>query len=72
VRDEEITAQSIKFSADGIEGSEGVTCIRLPKAPKSVTADGVVLDLAAANFEDGVLRVRFANRVEPVKIEITR
>jgi hypothetical protein len=72
VRDEEVTAQSIKFGADGIADSNAVVCIQLPKAPKSVKADGVAMDSAAFAFEDGILRIRFPNRVDPVRIEIER
>jgi hypothetical protein len=72
VRDERVTPEAISFSADGIEGSPGVVCIRISSAPKSIMVNGAPLDRTAYEFADGVLHVRFTNHVDSVAMIIER
>ena len=71
-RDEVVTDDAVSFVADGLEGSPAVVCLKLPAAPKGVTVDGVALPADAYDFVDGVARVRFTNRAEPVKVVVQR
>ncbi len=71
VKDETADATSISFNADGIENSEAIVCLRLPKAPKAVRIDGN----PTSDFEydaSGVLRIRFINHAEPHAVRIDR
>ena len=71
-RDEAVTDESVTFAADGLEGSPAVVVLKLPAAPKGVTVDGEPLPADAFDFADGVLRVRFTNRADPVKVVVSR
>ena len=71
-RDERVTDAAVSFTADGLEGSPAVVVLKLPAAPKGVTADGAALPADAVDYADGILHVRFTNRAEPVKIVVER
>lgn len=71
VTNEQTDGKSITFDADGHEPSNAIVCIKLKRAPKSVTIDGQPI----ADFDydgQGVLRIRFVNKAEPqaVKVEL--
>ncbi|MGN6626493.1 MAG: hypothetical protein ACTHLN_07720 [Tepidisphaeraceae bacterium] len=58
------------FAADGLEGSHGIVCLKLPSAPKSVTVDEQALAKDAFDYADGLVRVRFTNKATPQHIAI--
>jgi hypothetical protein len=72
VRGEAVTDESIKFRADGVEGSRAVVRIALPSAPKAVTVAGVALPSDAYDYADTTLRIRFKNTAEGVDVVIQR
>ncbi|MGC4031798.1 MAG: hypothetical protein QM754_08715 [Tepidisphaeraceae bacterium] len=65
-----ITTGSIAFSVDGIDNTPGVVCVKIPANPKSVTIDGKDVADDARSFADGVLKIKFTNRVEPKQIAV--
>ena len=71
-RNEVVTDAAVTFEADGLEGSNAVVCLKLPAAPKGVSVDGTALAADAYDFADGVLRVRFTNHAEPVRVVVER
>jgi hypothetical protein len=71
-RHQTITDDAITFDADGLPGSIGVVALKLDKAPQSVSVDGEALPAEAHDFADGVLRIRFTNQVEPVRVTVRR
>lgn len=71
VRDTHITSNSIEFSADGLDESRGVVCLKVPAAPKSVTIDGQALPVSAYDFQNGLLRVRMTNLAVASRIAVT-
>ena len=72
ISDETLTDKTLTFRADGLQDSEAVVCIRLPKAPTGVKLNGAAIDAGATSYEDGILRVKFTNHADPVSIEIER
>ena len=71
-RDEVVTDAAVTFTADGLEGSPAVVCLKLATAPKGVTVDGETLPADAFDFAGGVARVRFTNRADPVTVVVER
>lgn len=71
-RNQAITGEVITFEADGLPGSPGVVAVKLDKPPRSVSVDGEALAGEAYDFADGVLRLRFTNQAEPMKVTILR
>ena len=70
VRDTHLTPNAIDFSADGLDQSRGVICLKIPAAPKTVTVNGKALSAESYDFKDGVLRVRIANSADAQKVAI--
>ena len=69
VDDEKVSGRSLSFKASGIGETNAVVCAMLPRAPKSVSIGGE-MQTGNFDFQDGVLRLRFANAVTPIAIEI--
>jgi hypothetical protein len=61
VRDEKDASNSIQFNTDGIAESNGIICLKIPSAPRSVTMDNTALPADAYEFQNGLLRLRLAN-----------
>jgi hypothetical protein len=72
VHGETVTADSIKFRADGLEGSHAVVRVAMPAAPKSVTVAGTALAADAFDYADGALRLRFMNSAAGVDVVVAR
>jgi hypothetical protein len=72
VQGETVTKESIKFRADGLEGSHAVVRLALTRAPKAVTVDDVALSPDAYDYADGTLRMRFTNSAEGVNVVVLR
>jgi hypothetical protein len=73
VTGEQTSADAVTFRADGVEGSPGVVCVKLPAAPETVTVNGEALaEGAGYDYSDGVARVRFVNRADAVDVVIRR
>lgn len=70
VRDEVVTKRSLRFKASGTAESNAVLRAIVPSMPKSVTIGGKALAASDYDFEDGVLRLRFPNSVDPQAVEI--
>lgn len=68
VRGHSVTADSIKFHADGIAQSPAVVCVAMNAPPKSVELAGKALEPANYDFADGILRIRFTNTAEGVDL----
>lgn len=72
VRNEKSSWGTLSFDADGVENSPAVVCVKMDRMPKSVSLGGSPIEAGAMTFEDGVLRLRFTNRVDPLHVEIAR
>lgn len=72
VRDEIVTPQAIRFRAEGVEDSQAVVRIELPKTPASITVGGTRLPAGSYDFSAGTLRLRFKNVAEGVDVVINR
>lgn len=69
VRDEHFAAGKLSFWADGIDDTNAVVRIASRKKPARVAVGGKELESGAWEFDHGTVLVRFANSVEPVKVE---
>ena len=68
-----VAADAVTVRADGVEGGPGVVCVKLPAAPKGVTVNAErLVEGAGYDYADGVARVRFVNRADPVEVVIRR
>ena len=67
-----VTPQTIRFRADGLEASDAIVRLELPKPPTGVTVDGKARPSDAFDYADGSLRLRFANSAAGVTVEISR
>ncbi len=65
------TDRSISFSADGVQDSPAVVCLRVPSAPTSILLDGQPLPASASDRRGGILRIRFENRAAPRALSIS-
>jgi hypothetical protein len=72
VNREKVTEESITFDTNGQAGTNAVVSLLLPRAPKGVSIDGEAMRGDAWDYSEGVLRLRFANRAETIRIEIKR
>jgi hypothetical protein len=73
VSEERVTADAVTFRADGIDGSHAVVCVALPSAPKGVTVgDQPLAEGDGYDYVDGVARIRFVNRADPVPVVVRR
>ncbi|MBC8105294.1 MAG: hypothetical protein H7Z14_01795 [Anaerolineae bacterium] len=72
VLEEAISSSTITLLTDGIEATNGVVCIKLPRAPKSIRVNDQRISTSDFEYGHGVLRVRFTNHVKPTRIVITR
>lgn len=70
VRDEQTTGNELTFRADGIGGTNAVIRIRAKAAPRKITLGSSAVEPSQYDFEQGTLRLRFANSPEPVNIKI--
>lgn len=71
-RNQVISDELISFDADGYLDSNGVVVVMIDEAPSSVSVGDQELAEEAYDFADGVLRLRFPNQVEPVRVTIRR
>ena len=72
VTHEKVTEESITFDTIGQAGTNAVVSVLLPRAPKVVSVGGEAARGDAWDYSKGVLRLRFANRAETVRIDIKR
>jgi hypothetical protein len=72
VREERVSAEGVRFRADGVAESQGVVCVALAAAPKEVRVKGRPAEAGSYEYADGVLRVRFTNAAEGFEVEIRR
>jgi hypothetical protein len=70
VSNESVTEQSMGFDSIGQAETNAVVSVRLPRAPKGVMVNGEKLAGGGYDFGDGVLRLRFGNRGETIRIVI--
>jgi hypothetical protein len=72
VTNEKVTSGSVSFDTIGQAETNAVVSLLLPQAPRRVTLNGQALPPEAFDHQDGVLRVRFANRAEMIRVAIER
>lgn len=72
VRDQSVSGDSIRFRADGIEGSHAVVCVALSAAPRDVTLNGNTVEKQSYGYADGILRLSFVNSAQSVAVEIKK
>ena len=72
VTNQKVTNESLTLDTIGQAETNAVVSLLLPKAPKAVTLNGEVSEAGASDYRDGVLRVRFPNRAETVRVNISR
>ena len=70
VREEVVQGKTLRFTATGIAETNAVVCAVLPAAPKAVSVGGRPLEASAYEFADGILRLRFPNSIDGVKVEV--
>jgi len=72
VTNEAVTDESISFDAIGQADTNAVVSLLLPSPPKRVTINGTALKPQALDHADGVLRIRFPNRAETIRVAVWR
>jgi hypothetical protein len=72
VTNQKVTDESVSFDAIGQADTNAVVTLLLPRAPKGVTMNGQPLEASATDYQDGVLRLRFPNRAETLRIAVAR
>jgi len=72
VTDQQITPDAIKFKVDGLEGSNGVVCVRMSAGPKMVQVRDKKLTTGDFEYSDGLLRIRFVNSAAGAPVEIQK
>jgi len=70
ITDERADAQTLRFQAEGIGSTQAVVRIVAPMAPTEVMVGGKPLGASQFDYSDGTLRIRFANSVERVPVEV--
>ncbi|HVJ09666.1 MAG TPA: hypothetical protein VM554_14915 [Acidisarcina sp.] len=70
VRDEQRSAGKLTFTADGIADTNAVVSISTPRAPKRVQIGGKLQAHDQYSYANGILKLRFANSVEGIPVEI--
>ena len=71
VRETKTSANDISFSIDGIDNTNGLICMKLPAAPKSVMLDQDALDASHYEYRDGMLRIQFTNHPAVRRVSIS-
>jgi hypothetical protein len=69
-RNERFEGATFRFDADGIGDTNAVVRIATSAAPAEVRVGGQPLDPSKYDYAGGVLRIRFANVVDPVLVEL--
>ncbi|MGB7158660.1 MAG: hypothetical protein WBD40_11375 [Tepidisphaeraceae bacterium] len=72
VSNETVTDESVTFDTIGQAQTNAVVSILLARPPKRVTVNGEPLNADAFDHADGVLRVRFPNLAEAVRVSVAR
>jgi hypothetical protein len=72
VTNEKVTDESITFDTIGQADTNAVISVLLPRPPKGVTINGEPLPADGFDHKDGVLRIRFPNRAETMRVAIAR
>ena len=72
VTNEKLTDRSVTLDTIGQAETNAVVSLLLPRTPKGVTLDGEPLKADAFDYKEGVLRIRFPNRAETVRIAVSR
>ena len=72
VTNEKLMNDSVTFDTIGQSETNAVVSLLLPQAPKSVSINGEALEAGAIAYADGVLRVRFQNRAETIRVSVSR
>lgn len=70
VRDERVEGKTLNFRAEGIGDTNAVVRIAALKAPAAVTIGGQPAEQSQYDFAGGTLRLRFANSVQGIPVEI--
>ena len=70
VSNEEVTSASVSFDAIGQAETNAVVSMLVPRSPTQVTMGGNPATPDAFDYADGVLRLRFTNRAETIRISI--
>lgn len=70
VQKQEQASDSISFVADGIESSNAIVCLRVPKPPKAISLDNTPLSPASYRYKDSLLWIEFENHVSPRSVRI--
>ena len=69
---ETVTDESVIFDTIGQAETNSVVSLLLSRPPKGATVNGAALPADAFDHKDGVLRVRFPNRAETIRVTVTR
>lgn len=72
VREVSMTAEAIRFRAEGIGGSSAVVCLSMARPPREVKVGGKVSEKNGWEYADGLLWVRFLNSAEGVDVALER
>ncbi|MBC8106911.1 MAG: hypothetical protein H7Z14_10005, partial [Anaerolineae bacterium] len=71
VSDTHVSSDKIEFTTDGIDQTNGLICIKVPSAPKSVTIESSAVASDAYEYRDGLLRIRLNNQPDARRVTIS-
>jgi hypothetical protein len=67
---EHVDGNTLSFAVSGIDNTQCVLRIACDAPPKSVTVGGKAMNDGDLKFDDGILRLRFANTINPQAVSI--
>jgi hypothetical protein len=70
IREERVESAVLRFQAEGISDTNTIVQVASRRPPTEVLVNGRPLETSKYDFSQGMLRLRFANSVEPVKVEV--
>ncbi len=70
VTGEHSDGRTLRFQAEGIGDTQAVVRILAPSPPQEIRVSGKPLDASQYDYSDGTLRIRFANSVDRLPVEV--
>jgi hypothetical protein len=67
-----VTPDEITFHADGVDQTQAIVCVALPKPPRGINVGGKTVASDQWSFSDGLLRIRFDNSAAGTSVVIAR
>jgi hypothetical protein len=67
-----VAADEVSFHAEGVDRTQAIACVALPKPPRGIDVGGKPLASDQWSFSDGLLRIRFDNSAAGTSVLIAR